>query len=120
MSGPASIRGVTMGRSKSGNGAYEFTRAAYDELMDAAHRYQIGVAIALMPSESKGVWRLCVEAVHLDRIATAPPIASWEGTWPNSSVQTFEAFLYAALHRLVRMVEMWHQADAEMSQRQAG
>jgi hypothetical protein len=94
-----------MNRAKSGAGAYEFTRAAYDELADAQKQYKLQFIIALLPDEQKGIWVLHVEGHDMSSDAAGRPVVSWTGRWPNSMLQTFEAFLYGACHRVVRMSE---------------
>ena len=100
-----------MGKKVEQNGAYEFTRAAHDELADCMHKYKVACAVALLPAQERGFWLLVVEAFDLDQIASERPVCSWQGYWPNAGVQSFEAFLYSASHRLVRMVEAWAAQD---------
>lgn len=101
-----------MGKGKGDGGEYEFTRAAYDELRDAESRYEVKFVLSLEPTGQRGVWALSVVAVADDGADGLAYIAKWQGSWPNSMVVSYGAFLYAACHRCVRMVEAWHDSKA--------
>lgn len=103
-----------MGSKKAGDGGeYEFTRAAYDELRDAEKRYEVTFVLSLEPTGQRGVWALSVVAVANGGSDGLAYIAKWQGSWPNSVAVSYGAFLYAACHRCVRMVEAWHSCKLE-------
>lgn len=103
-----------MGRhSKGDNGEYEFTKAAYDELRDAEKQYEVRFVLSLEPTGQRGVWVLCVVASSNDESDGLAYVARWQGSWPNSIAVSYGAFLYAACHRCVRMVEAWHAAKLQ-------
>lgn len=95
-----------MSRGKGSEGAYTFTRAAYDEMRDCEVGYAVKWSVTLGSSFQRGVWSLLIEVRPLSHLG-GRPVVSYEATWPNSQAQTFEAFLYAAMHRTSRMVEAW-------------
>lgn len=95
--------------SKTDQGEYEFTRAAYDELRDAEQAMEVKFVLSLEPTGQRGVWALSVVAVADDGSDGLAYIAKWQGSWPNSVAVSYGAFLYAACHRCVRMVEAWYQ-----------
>jgi hypothetical protein len=95
--------------SKGDSGEYEFTRAAYDELRDAEKAMEVRFVLSLEPTGQRGVWALSVVAVSDDGSDGLAYIAKWQGSWPNSITVSYGAFLYAACHRCVRMVEAWYQ-----------
>lgn len=92
-------------KSKGDAGEYEFTRAAYDELKDAEHRFGLEFVQHLTTTDRRGVWNLTVVAWQPSPDGQDRRVASYGSDWPNSTVQSFGAFLYGACHRLVRMVE---------------
>jgi len=96
-------------RSKGDQGEYEFTRAAYDELRDAEKAMEVSFVLSLEPTAQRGVWALSVVAVSNEGDDGLAYIAKWQGSWPNSMVVSYGAFLYQACHRAVRMVEAWYQ-----------
>jgi len=98
-----------MGRNKGDQGEYEFTRAAYDELKEAEKAMECKFVLSLEPTSQRGVWALSVVAVANDGSDGLAYIAKWAGSWPNSVAISYGAFLYAACHRCVRMVEAWYQ-----------
>jgi hypothetical protein len=95
--------------TKTDAGEYEFTRAAYDELRDAEASMEVKFVLSLEPTGQRGVWALSVVAVADDGSDGLAYIAKWQGSWPNSMAVSYGAFLYAACHRCVRMVEAWYQ-----------
>lgn len=101
--------------TKSDAGEYEFTRAAYDELRDAEKQYEVKFVLSLEPTGQRGVWALSVVAVSDEGSDGLAYIAKWQGSWPNSVAVSYGAFLYAACHRCVRMVEAWHKAKQDTS-----
>ena len=100
-------------KSKGDSGEYEFTRAAYDELADAQKRYEVQFVLSLEPAGQRGVWALAVVAAPDRGDDGIAYIARWQGTWPNAVAVSYGAFLYAACHRCVRMVEAWHATRAQ-------
>lgn len=102
-----------MPKGKSDSGEYEFTRAAYDELRDAEKQYAVKFVLSLEPAGQRGVWALAVVAVADAKRDGLAYVAQWQGSWPNSVSVSYGAFLYAACHRCVRMVEAWHAAGEE-------
>jgi len=94
-----------MSQRKGDGGAYAFTRAAYDEVRDSEIMYAVHFDLRLETGYQKGIWCVRIRAMDLLDNAGGRKMASWEGTWPNSMAQTFEAFLYGAVHRVARMVE---------------
>jgi hypothetical protein len=96
-------------KSKGDAGEYEFTRAAYDELRDAEKAMEVRFVLSLEPTAQRGVWALSVVAVSNEGDDGLAYIAKWSGSWPNSMVVSYGAFLYQACHRCVRMVEAWYQ-----------
>lgn len=107
-----------MTKSKGDAGEYEFTRAAYDELRDAEHQFGVQFELKLEPTAQRGVWLLAVGAWKPDDKAGMAYVSKWSGSWPNSQVVTYGAFLYQACHRCVRMVEAWHYDEALHDARQ--
>jgi hypothetical protein len=97
-------------RTKGDQGEYEFTRAAYDELMDAGKRMGVEFNTFLEPADARGVWSLTVVAWKAMKDGGDRRLCSYQSRWPNSQVMSFGAFLYGATHRLVRMLEQ-QQAD---------
>lgn len=95
-------------KSKGDAGEYEFTRAASDELQDAERKYLVKFELALLPTDQRGVWYLAVAARAMGEHEALSYCTRWQGSWPNSTSMTYGAFLYAACHRCVRMVEAWH------------
>lgn len=103
-----------MGRySKSDQGEYEFTRAAYDELRDAEKQHAVKFVLSIEPTGQRGIWALSVVAIPDEREDGLAYIARWAGSWPNSVAVSYGAFLYAACHRCVRMVEAWAASIAQ-------
>jgi hypothetical protein len=100
-------------KGKGDAGEYEFTRAAYDELRDAEKMYEVQFVLSLEPTGQRGVWALSVVAVSNDGSDGLAYIAKWAGTWPNSMVVSYGAFLYQACHRCCRMVEAWHKSKQD-------
>jgi hypothetical protein len=96
-------------KSKGDSGEYEFTRAAYDELRDAEKACGVSFVLSLEPTTQRGVWALSVAAVSHQGDDGLVYIARWTGSWPNSMVVSYGAFMYQACHRCVRMVEAWYQ-----------
>lgn len=94
-----------MGRTKGDAGAYAFTRAAYDEIRDSELSHAVHYDVRLETAYQKGIWNVRVSAQGLLDDDKGRVLARWEGSWPNSMSQAFEAFLYAAVHRVARMVE---------------
>jgi len=85
-------------------GAYEMTRAAYEEQRAAEVQFSVWIEVKLHTTYQKGVYRLTVSSepllvqdYHLKHSVTVD--------WPNSSTQTFEALLYQQMHKLCRMLE---------------
>lgn len=103
------------GKSKGDQGEYEFTRAAYDELRDAEKTFPCVFDLYIEMGDQKGVWCLVVTCKDSTGAHALAYIARWSGAWPNAQSQSFAAFLYAACHRTVRMVEMFydHTREAE-------
>ncbi len=105
-----------MNHKKNGDsGEYEFTRAAYDELRDAEVAMEVKFVLSLEPTAQRGVWALSVVAVSDDGEDGLAYIAKWQGSWPNSVAVSYGAFLFAACHRCVRMVEAWYASKREES-----
>jgi hypothetical protein len=103
-----------VGNKKSGDaGEYEFTRAAYDELRDAEKLHAVRFVLSLEPTEQRGVWALSVVACADSGADGLAYVAKWQGSWPNSVAISYGAFLFAACHRCVRMVEAWHTSLIE-------
>jgi len=102
-----------MSKKSGDNGEYEFTRAAYDELRDAEKQYAVKFVLSLEPTGQRGVWALAVVACSDSERDGLAYVARWSGAWPNSVSISYGAFLYAACHRCVRMVEAWHAALVE-------
>lgn len=100
-------------KTKGDAGEYEFTRAAYDELRGAEIAMGVKFVLSLEPTGQRGVWALSVVAVSDEGNDGLAYIAKWSGSWPNSMVVSYGAFLYQACHRCVRMVEAWHQTKQE-------
>jgi hypothetical protein len=98
-----------MSRAKGDQGEYEFTKAAHDELRDAEKTFEVQFVLSLEPTGQRGVWALSVVAVSNEGDDGLAYIAKWTGSWPNSMVLSYGAFLYQACHRCVRMVEAWYQ-----------
>lgn len=94
------------GKPKANN-PYEFTRAAWDEMRDAEFSLSMVGEIRLDTTSQKGVWLLYVAFAAIERPTSDGVVCSWSGSWPNSMAQTFEAFLYSAVHRAVRMAEQY-------------
>lgn len=102
-----------MSSKKGDTGEYEFTRAAYDELRDAEKLYAVKFVLSLEPTGQRGVWALAVVACSDDERDGLAYVARWQGSWPNAISVSYGAFLYAACHRCVRMVEAWHNTKQE-------
>lgn len=100
-------------KRNSDSGEYEFTRAAYDELKDAESKYGVKFVLSLEPTGQRGVWALAVVACADSERDGLAYVSRWEGSWPNAVSVSYGAFLYAACHRCVRMVEAWHKALSE-------
>ena len=98
-------------RSVGDAGEYAFTRAAGDELRDAAQTYGVYFAVRTELSEQRGVWYTCVEAFEKLEGEPARRIASYRGSWPNPRTISYGAFLYQCCHRVCRMVESWDEAN---------
>lgn len=92
---------------KSDRGAYEFTRAAADEVRDSELAHSVLYSFNLRIGMQRGVWCLEVRATALVGPSEGRVVATYESTWPNVEGTTFESFLYQATHRLARQVEMW-------------
>jgi hypothetical protein len=101
-----------MKRSKNGEGDYEFTRAAYDEVRDSEATHQVMYHVQLDTAQQKGVWLVTVEANGVNADGRVVTLASYRATWPNSSLTTFAAFLYGCTHRVARMVEAVRGVEA--------
>lgn len=93
------------------SGEYAFTRAGYDELMEAQAAYSVHITTMLAPAERKGIWCCSVVAEDAREGAEAHPVVSYAAYWPNSTPQSFGAFLYGCQHRVARMVESWYQSN---------
>lgn len=104
--------------ARGDSGEYAFTRAAYDEVMDAEIAYDVEFLITLQPTRSKGVWLLTTAVLYRGGRREDGPVVSYAASWPNSTVQSFGAFLYGAHHRTCRMVEAWYNTRME-SEREA-
>jgi hypothetical protein len=100
-------------KSKGDAGEYEFTRAAWDELMDAHRSMGVDFVPSIETTEQRGVWRISVRAWKAGSNGRDNRIASYEANWPNSTVQSFGAFFYGCCHRTVRMVEMALKAETK-------
>jgi hypothetical protein len=94
-----------MSRGKGDAGAYMFTRAAYDEVRDSELQHAVHYDVRLETGYQKGIWVCRISAQGLLDGDGGRLLARWEGTWPNSTATAFEGFLYAAVHRVARMVE---------------
>lgn len=92
-------------KAKGDSGEYQFTRAAYDEIRDSELAHGVHYDVRLETGYQKGIWCLRVTAQGLLDDDKGRQIARWEGTWPNSTATSFAAYLYAAAHRVARMVE---------------
>lgn len=99
-------------RQKGDQGEYEFTRAAYDELREAGHSLGTEFVTHLQPTGNRGVWELTVVGWKPEADGADRRLASYTMTWPNSTPQSFGAFLYSCCHRCVRMVEQALSAEA--------
>lgn len=102
-----------MSKKSGDSGEYEFTRAAYDELREAEGRYAVKFVLSLEPTGQRGVWALAVVACSDNANDGLAYVAKWSGSWPNAISVSYGAFLYAACHRCVRMVEAWNKAREE-------
>lgn len=92
-------------KAKGDGGEYSFTRAAYDEVRDCELAHAVHFDVRMETGYQKGIWCLRVTAQGLLDDDGGRQIARWEGTWPNSTAQSYAAFLYTAVHRVARMVE---------------
>lgn len=91
--------------SYKANDPYTFSRAAYDELRDAEIDRRMHIGISIEPTGQRGVWTCRVSAWPIEGQPGGRTACGWEGAWPNSQGQSWEAFLYAAVHRVARMCE---------------
>lgn len=96
-----------MSSRKGSWGPYEFTRAASEEVLLSQASYNVTWAIACLPTKRAGVWALTVQVLDTKGRAVPPTVVRYQAEWPNSTTQSFEAFLYGLCHRTARMVEEW-------------
>ena len=105
-------------RSKSGWGAYEFTRAAFDEQRTAEITHSVWIEIRLHTTFQRGVYSLVIksepmlEADHHLRHAISC-------TFPNATYADFAATLYQEMYKLCRMLENAAQ-DAQRQRAKVG
>jgi len=101
---------------RGGSGPYEFNAAAWDEVHESERSWRVKWAIAYLPTQRRGVWKMSVQVIDLARGTDPVPVVRYEAEWPNSRAQAFEAFSYATCYAVARMVENWgHQWAAEQA-----
>jgi len=97
--------GGAMSKQKNGSmDPYQFSRAAYDEMRDAEVSYSVKFTYTLTSSAQKGVWFLVVRVAPIVEGETHKNHLT-QSVWPNASATSFEAELYRATYRIVRMLE---------------
>ncbi len=107
-----------MSKHKGDQGEYEFTRAAYDELAEAQVEFGVKFTIDLSMTRQRGVWALAIVSHEPTTGDVVGLVNKYEATWPNATTISFGAFLYAASHRCVRMVEAnWKARGQEEEER---
>lgn len=89
--------------------AYTFTRAAYDEQLEAERATNTAWQLRLLTGPQKGVYTLLIEVRTLYLPPTATPVVLYQNTWPDAEGRSFEAFIYQCCHRVARMCEQWYE-----------
>jgi hypothetical protein len=88
-------------------GAYEMTRAAYDEQRAAEVNFSVWFEVKLHTTYQRGVYKLTITSQPL-LVQDYHLKHSISIEWPNSSAQSFEALLYQQMHKMCRMLESAH------------
>lgn len=85
-------------------GAYEFTRAAYDEQRHAEREFSVWIEVRLNTTFQRGVYELVVESKPL-LVQDYHLHHTLKTTFPNSDMVSFETLLYQQMYKLCRMLE---------------
>lgn len=83
----------------------DFTRAAWDSVMDTQGEYGTWVEVVLLPSAQRGVWIVRLTARRSEQGQPDRVMSSYQGSYPNSSASTLSTYLYRAANCLGQMVE---------------
>lgn len=89
----------------------DFTRAAWDLAMDAAHEMGVSVDTRLFPSIQRGVWVFSLVAVSIRPGEHGRTVASYQGSYPNGTAAALSSYLYRAMNCLYQMVESARAED---------
>lgn len=92
-------------KSKGDQGEYEFTRGAWEEQSHAEREFGVECVIHLEQTKQRGVYELTISAWKPTPDGLDTRLSSYVNTWPGSSPQSFGAFLYSSMYKLMRMVE---------------
>jgi len=93
-------------RSADGEG---FLRAMCDSWKDLEHDQNVVLKLAVVPTKRKGVLQFSLGAWRPTGGSRDFPLARAVADYPNSQVQTLEAFLYTLGIKLERIIELQHR-----------
>jgi len=92
---------MAVSRSK---GRDDFLLATWDALGDVTYNYNVKIAIDLIPTERRGVFRIRVRAFRPKPNAGYERLAVYERLYPTSEISELSAGLFSAANKLDHML----------------
>ena len=92
-----------------------FLRAFTDNWRDAEADFGVSITMVLHPSAQRGVVEHVLKAWVEGERRGSRPQAAYIATYPSAAVVTYEAFLFQAMVRLLRILEQqrkWPEGKA--------
>jgi hypothetical protein len=86
-----------------------FLRATCDSWQDLEHDQNVVLKLGVRPTKRKGVLQFDLGAWRPTGGSRDFPLARVAADYPNSQVQTLEAFLYTLVIKLERVLELQHR-----------
>jgi hypothetical protein len=75
----------------------DFTRAAWDTLVDLERSFSVQVTISITPSTQRGVWVLWMAAHSRRKGEDNRQVARYQSSYPNGTAAALSSYLFACM-----------------------
>jgi len=82
----------------------DFTRAAWDTLVDLERSYHVTVTVNLCPSSQRGVWVLWMAAHSRLEGENCRQVARYQSSYPNGTAAALSSYLFSAISSMYLQV----------------